>query len=172
MKKTGLLFVGLLALAGCSSEKLVDCRMERQELRIQIDKLNETNDNLNLQVTRDKQQYELLIAGLESKLKSAQLELEEVTRKLDTEFPELQSAYDSVSEQLNTANNAIRKELADKLNLKESIKQFQQQLSEIEEKLKQKDELLKQANEKLEQMTKALAEKAVSEQKEQTEESK
>ncbi len=157
MKKTVIFLAGLVFIAGCSNEEMIQCRMERQSLQLEVDQLNQKLADANLVNYQDKTNSELKIASLESTLTRARQQLTEAQSKIGTELPELQQAYNTVKEQLELANNALREELAKTLANQSDLQALKEEVKRLTELLANKEELLKQANAKLAEMTAAMA---------------
>ncbi|MBN2064771.1 MAG: hypothetical protein JW745_08205 [Sedimentisphaerales bacterium] len=156
MKKTVIFLAGIVFLAGCSNEEMIQCRMERQSLQLEVDQLNQKLADANLVNYQDKTNSELKIASLESTLTRARQQLVEAQSKISTELPELQEAYNNVKEQLEMANNALREELAKTLAFQGDLQALRDEVKRLTELLANKEELLKQANAKLAELAAAV----------------
>ena len=155
MKKV-FLFICLVVVAGCSKQKLIDCNMERQNLRVENDVLNQQIVDAQEMAAMQKAEWSQKLLQAESKLAEMKKSAAEMKIIIDQKVPELEKAYNDVKEQLQAANEAVRTELQKNIESKKQIKQLVQQVEQLKNAVEGKDKLLIEANEKLKQLADAI----------------
>ena len=155
MKKI-IVILSMLIVAGCSNQKLINCNMERQELRIENDVLNQKLVDAADEAAIKKAELSQKLNKSEQLLAQQKATMAELKIIVDQQLPELEKTYNKVKEQLEAANEAVRKELTRNVENKEIIKQLKQQVEQLQQSVENKDKLLNEANEKLIKLTEAV----------------
>ncbi len=165
MKKLAIILLSMILVAGCSNQKLIDCNVERQELRIENDVLSQKVVDTANEAAVQKAELSQKIKKAETQLASQKTAMADLQKIVDQQLPELKKAYDKIKEQLETANEAVRQELHKNVENKNMIKQLEKQVEELKNTIESKEKLLKEANDKLATLTEAL--KAMEQEKKQ-----